>query len=108
MNDDESLSFFCAIEAGNVLTVAKGIDLVGSLERAFEEVRDRVGEPLLTIGCDCILRSLETQRDEIREQVHGVLERNQTVGFATYGEQFDAMHVNQTFTGVMIGPRKAA
>lgn len=108
VNDDESLSFFCAIEPGNVLTVARGIDLVGSLQQAFDGVRERVGEPQLTIGCDCILRSLESQRDELRSEVAQVLERNRTIGFATYGEQFDAMHVNQTFTGVMIGTRCAA
>lgn len=108
VNDDESLSFFCAVESGNVLTVARGVDLVGSLQQTFDQVRERVGEPLLTIGCDCILRSLESQRDELRGQIAEVLERNRTIGFATYGEQFDAMHVNQTFTGVMIGSRRAA
>ncbi|MEM1448722.1 MAG: nitric oxide-sensing protein NosP [Planctomycetota bacterium] len=107
VNDDGSLSFFCAIEPGTVLTVAKGGDLVATLETQLEEVRSRVGPPLLTIGCDCILRSLETQRDELREQVADVLERFETVGFATYGEQFNAMHVNQTFTGVMIGRSEA-
>ena len=66
-----------------------------------------MGPPLLTMGCDCILRSLETQRDELREQVADVLERFETVGFATYGEQFNALHVNQTFTGVMIGRSEA-
>ena len=29
--------------------------------------------------------------------------KNNVIGFATYGEQFNAMHVNQTFTGVAIG-----
>jgi len=27
------------------------------------------------------------------------------IGFATYGEQFNSMHVNQTFTGIAIGHR---
>jgi hypothetical protein len=103
VNEDGSLSFFCAIEPGAVLTVARGGDLVASLEQALEDVRSRVGAPLLTIGCDCILRSLESQRDEVRDRVADVLDRFETVGFATYGEQFNAMHVNQTFTGVMIG-----
>ena len=30
-------------------------------------------------------------------------EDNNVVGFGTFGEQFQAMHVNQTFTGVAIG-----
>ena len=107
VNDDGALSFFCAIEPGTVLTVAKGGDLVATLEEQLEAVRSRVGPPLLTMGCDCILRSLETQRDELREQVADVLERFETVGFATYGEQFNAMHVNQTFTGVMSGRSEA-
>lgn len=103
VNDDESLTFFCAVETGNVLTVAEGVDLVESLELALDEVRGRVGDPAITIGCDCILRSLEAQRCELRERVAQVLDQNQAVGFTTYGEQIGSMHVNQTFTGVMIG-----
>ena len=34
-------------------------------------------------------------------QAHGV------VGFSTYGEQLNSMHVNQTMTGVAIYPPKA-
>jgi hypothetical protein len=33
---------------------------------------------------------------------HGV------VGFHTYGEQFNAMHLNQTLTGIAFGRRQAA
>ena len=28
---------------------------------------------------------------------------NNVIGFSTFGEQFQAMHVNQTFTGAAIG-----
>ena len=35
--------------------------------------------------------------------VSELLAANRVVGFSTYGEQFNAMHVNQTFTGVAIG-----
>jgi hypothetical protein len=31
--------------------------------------------------------------------------RYNVAGFHTYGEQFNAMHLNQTFTGVAIGHR---
>lgn len=105
VNDDESLSFFCAIEPGIVLTVAKGQDMVAGLNDAFEAVRSEIGEPQLTIGCDCILRSLEGKDTGVREKLAAIFEENGTIGFATYGEQFDSMHVNQTFTGVAIGQK---
>jgi hypothetical protein len=34
-----------------------------------------------------------------------IFAENKVIGFATYGEQYNAMHVNQTFTGVAIGRR---
>ena len=107
VNEDESLSFFCAIEPGVVLTVAKGLDMVQGLLNAFQEVSKEIGPPQLTIGCDCILRSLEGTDTGLKSELAGIFEKNNTIGFATYGEQFDSMHVNQTFTGVAIGSRQA-
>lgn len=103
VNADESLTFFCAIDEGIVLTVARGVDLVDNLQETFAELRNRIGEPELIIGCDCILRNLELDQRGIKDQVGTILARNNVVGFATYGEQFNSMHVNQTLTGVAIG-----
>lgn len=103
VNDDESLTFFCAIDEGIVLTVARGVDLVANLLETFTAVRQRVGEPQLVLGCDCILRHLELDRREIKDQVAEIFAANRVVGFSTYGEQFHGMHVNQTFTGVALG-----
>jgi hypothetical protein len=33
---------------------------------------------------------------------------NNVVGFSTYGEQFVGVHVNQTFTGVAVGRKRAS
>jgi hypothetical protein len=103
VNDDESLTFFCAIDEGIVLTIAHGNDMVDNLREAFEMVRQQVGQPQLVLGCDCILRRLEIERDGIKEQIGHIMAENNVIGFATYGEQFNAMHVNQTFTGIAIG-----
>jgi hypothetical protein len=103
VNADESLTFFCAIDEGIVLTIAKGVDMVENLQQAFEQVRASIGAPQLVLGCDCILRRLETERAGIKEQIGNIFASNNVIGFATYGEQFNAMHVNQTFTGVAIG-----
>jgi len=103
VNDDESLQFFCAIDEGIVLTIASGVDMVENLQQAFDQVRSAIGRPQLVLGCDCILRRLETERKGIKGAISGIFTENNVIGFATYGEQFNAMHVNQTFTGIAIG-----
>jgi hypothetical protein len=105
VNPDESLTFFCAIDEGIVLTVAEGVGLVDNLEQAFHRVRQSLGVPTVVLGCDCILRNLEADQRGLVEQIGELMTANNVVGFATYGEQFNAMHVNQTFTGVAIGRR---
>lgn len=105
VNGDGSLSFFCAIDQGIELTVAHGVDIVKNLEDAFAGVVRELGPPALVLGYDCILRSLEIGQRGCRDQIAAILMANNVVGFATYGEQFNAMHVNQTFTGVAISAR---
>ncbi|MET0793407.1 MAG: nitric oxide-sensing protein NosP [Polyangiaceae bacterium] len=103
VNEDESLSFFCAIDEGVVLTVARAVDLIKNMQQAFDDVRVQIGTPDLVLGCDCILRYIEIGQRKLAQQAGQILRANNVVGFATYGEQFNAMHVNQTFTGVAIG-----
>jgi len=104
-NPDGSLTFFSSIDVGIVLTAATGTDIIEDMARRFEELRADIGCPEVVIGCDCILRNLELRQKGLEERMSDVLRDNHVVGFNTYGEQFNAMHVNQTFTGVAIGRR---
>ena len=106
MNSDGSLTFFCAIDEGIVLTVAQGIDLAENLAELFASLREELGAPALVLGFDCILRGLEMDKKSIRDNVGRMMADNNVVGFSTYGEQYQAMHVNQTFTGVAVGARR--
>lgn len=103
MNADQSLTFYCAIDEGIVLTLARGSDIVANLQTAFAHVREQIGPPQLVLGCDCILRGLELDQRELRGVVGDVMASNNVCGFGTYGEQFNAVHANQTFTAVAIG-----
>jgi hypothetical protein len=103
VNEDESLTFFCAIDEGIVLTVARGVDMVRNLEESLALVTRDIGVPSLILGCDCILRYIEMNQKGIRDRINDLYAAHNVIGFATYGEQFNAMHVNQTFTGVAIG-----
>nr|WP_320135302.1 nitric oxide-sensing protein NosP [uncultured Amphritea sp.] len=106
VNDDLSLTFYCAVENGIVLTLMQPGELMSTLDQQLTEKENRLGEHIVTLGCDCFLRRLEAQIRGQSEPISELLRRHRVVGFNTYGEQIDGMHVNQTFTGVAIG-RKA-
>jgi hypothetical protein len=103
VNPDGSLTFYCAIDEGLVLRVAEGENLVENLKAAFAEVRSSIPKIKLTIGCDCILRLLEVKSKGLQKEVNEILVENNVIGFNTYGEQFNSLHVNQTFTGIVLG-----
>jgi len=105
VNSDHSLTFYCAVENGIVLTAMRPGSLQDNLHQLFAGLHERLGETLLTIGCDCFLRRLEAEGRGEQEQVAAILRQYGVTGFNTYGEQFNGMHINQTFTGVAIGQR---
>lgn len=102
-NPDGSLTFLGAIEAGVVLRLAKGMDLLANLEQTFTQLHSEIGEPQLVLGCDCILRRLEICENNLEDRVGKIMARGNTIGFNTYGEQFRGVHVNQTLVGIAIG-----
>lgn len=105
MNPDGSLSFFCAIDEGLVFTVARPQDILSSTERQLAEIDKSLGGIELVLGFDCVLRRLDAETRQIRHQMEDLYRRFSVVGFHTYGEQFNAMHLNQTLTGIAFGAR---
>lgn len=103
VNPDGSLTFFCAIDNGLVLTVGRGKQLVESLGEALDRLRRQLPTLKLILGCDCILRRLELQQKGLTEAARQVLKGVDFVGFSTYGEQVNGIHVNQTLTGIALG-----
>jgi hypothetical protein len=103
VNDDGSMTFYCAIDEGIVLTAGSGENIVADLTRLFARITDKVGAPEAILGFDCIFRRLELQERKLERTVSSLLAANKVIGFSTYGEQFNAMHLNQTFSGVAFG-----
>jgi hypothetical protein len=77
--------------------------LLDSVREQLEISENIIGPPLVTIGCDCFLRRLEAEVTGKAEEVSAFLRQRKVIGFNSYGEQFNGMHINQTFTGVVIG-----
>ena len=102
VNPDMSLSLFCAIEEGLVLTIGKGSDIAENLKQVIHGLHKDPDKAHLAIFCDCILRKLEVADKSLEEDCNRILSGITAVGFSTYGEQFNSIHVNQTLTGVII------
>ena len=100
---DGTLRFFSAIEPGLVLRLAQGADLVAHLETELGRLSRR-SAPGAILACDCILRRLEAENVQASHRLSQVLDRHGVTGFNTYGEQFNMVHVNQTFTGLAFYP----
>ncbi|HEY9248528.1 MAG TPA: FIST N-terminal domain-containing protein [Rariglobus sp.] len=102
-NPDQSLTLFCVIEDGVVLSIGRAVDPAEIAQAAFQRVRDEIGPPALVIGCDCVSRRMEFEANGLLSEMGGIMKANQVFGFSTYGEQYDGLHMNQTFTGIAIG-----
>ena len=103
MNPDGSLSFFCAIDVGLVLTVARPTDLAEATEATLSEVDNILSGTQMILGFDCILRRLDAENRQMGSRMEQIYRHHNVVGFHTYGEQYNAMHLNQTLTGIAFG-----
>ena len=107
-NADGSLSFFCAIDNGIVLSIARAVDLVESTDAALKDIETRLGGTDVILGFDCVLRRLDAVNRQAVRGLSEVYRKNHVLGFGTYGEQYQSMHLNQTFTGIAFGHRRQA
>ncbi|MEM7425475.1 MAG: FIST N-terminal domain-containing protein [Pseudomonadota bacterium] len=100
MNQDGSLSFFCAIDDGIVLTVAEPEGMAQTTSAVFDTVRSELGSIDMILGFDCVLRRIDAENRQVKHKISEIYRDNNVVGFNTYGEQHISMHLNQTFTGI--------
>ncbi|RUX97142.1 FIST signal transduction protein [Mesorhizobium sp. M7D.F.Ca.US.004.01.2.1] len=108
MHPDGSLSFFCAIDDGVVLSIAQPKDMVEATRVALRDVEERLGGIDMILGFDCVLRRLDARNRQVFRDISELYRVNNVIGFGTYGEQYRSMHLNQTFTGIAFGERQAA
>ena len=103
VNEDNSLSFFRAVDDGIVLTVAEQTGMARTTQKVLGEVSDRLGGLDFILGFDCVLRKLDARNRQITRKISAIYQDHNVVGFNTYGEQYRSMHLNQTLTGVAFG-----
>ncbi|MBU2924539.1 nitric oxide-sensing protein NosP [Colwellia sp. 4_MG-2023] len=99
---DLSLTFYCAVDVGIVLTAVEMGDIFAPVVHKLDEISLRYGKPELVLACDCFLRRLEIEQKGLENKVRELNNKYSIAGFNTYGEHINGTHLNQTFTGVYI------
>jgi hypothetical protein len=102
-NPDGSLTFYCAIDEGVVLTLGEGNDIEAGLSSLFADLDQATGGVDRILGFDCVLNRVEVEQRQLTRRISQMFVDHRVTGFNTYGEQFRALHVNQTFSGLAIG-----
>ncbi|HEX2672499.1 MAG TPA: FIST N-terminal domain-containing protein [Polyangiaceae bacterium] len=102
VNADHGVTLYCALEVGLVLTVGIGGDPMSGLQAAFDGIEQKIGRPQVILGCNSVLRRVELERDRTSDAVGELLARHRAVGFSGYGEQYNAMYVNQMLSAVAL------
>jgi len=101
--EDGTLEFAAAIDVGLVMHLAVGGDIESHLSRKLALLSDDI-KPDVILACDCMWRKIEISDQQATRAVSKILSKNNVLGFNTYGEQIDSLHVNHTMTGVAIYP----
>lgn len=104
VNDDGSIVFYCGIEEGMVLEVGSHEDMQEVFARDFGALSDEMGKADFVLGFNCILRALEANTANAHDGLGHVMSRcsRSMIGFDTYGEQLNGLHINQTLVAVAI------
>lgn len=99
---DLSLTFYCAVDIGIVLSAVEMGDIYQPVTQKLSEISNRRGKSELVLVCDCFLRRLEIEQKGLEKQGQALNAQYNIAGFNTYGEHINGIHLNQTFTGVYI------
>ncbi|GAB2651436.1 nitric oxide-sensing protein NosP [Vibrio panuliri] len=102
VNDDLSLSFYCAVDTGIVLSAVEMSDIINTLAAQLEVLQQKLSYAETVLACDCVLRRLEIEQKKLTPAMANLQQQHRIFGFNTYGEHISGMHLNQTFTGVYI------
>ena len=77
--------------------------MVENLHATFEDLLWELPDPAVVMVCECVLRRLEIEERGLIGPMSDLMCRHRVVGFHTYGEQYNGLHINQTLVGVAIG-----
>lgn len=100
---DGGLKLHAAIDRGAIVRICRSEDSMVALSSMLSPANAPSPTADLMICFDCMHRRRELERYGQIEEASRLIARVRSIGFTTYGEVVDSLHVNQTLTGVLIG-----
>lgn len=98
-----SLRFACAIDKGAVLRPMVPGDMLAATRQSLGEIDRELGGIQAMVAFNCLGRFLESEALGTTAQIGEILAGYPLIGFNTFGEQYNALHVNHTFTALAFG-----
>lgn len=97
------LQMYCAIETGMIISLGKTGGMIKSLDSIRQKYLSKSHTEIFTVFFECILRRLEilSMSEEEQDQIYKIYSELNAIGYHTYGEQINSLHINQTLTGVI-------
>ena len=93
----ESMVFYCNVKEGMNVSLLQSTNIIEDTAHAIKKTEEELGGISGIINFNCILRTLELQKEGTTKEYGEIFTNIPTVGFSTYGEQFIG-HINQTAT----------
>jgi len=105
--EDDSLEFGCAIEEGMVLNLCEHQNMLLEYDKFMTELKQSMGKIRTLFVYNCIYRALEGKEGDINQclaEKTGPI-ADHIIGFDTYGEQWQGLHVNQSLVALALGSK---
>jgi hypothetical protein len=98
----DDVVFYCQVHQGTPLALLKGTDIVADTRAALEGKQAEMEGLRAIINFNCILRTLDLEKQKKADAYGALFKDAPTVGLSTYGESYIG-HINQTATMLLFG-----
>ncbi len=103
INEERALMFFSRITEGTSVTIMRPGQILQETQDVIKKIQHEMQDISAIIAFNCILRYRESEREGNLEELIDDISIAPLLGFNTYGEQYNGMHINQTMTLIVFG-----
>ena len=103
IREEKALMFFSHINEGTRLTIMRPGHIIQETHDVIKKIQHEMSDISGIISFNCILRYRQSAREGNLNNLIKELNIAPLIGFNTYGEQYNGLHVNQTMTFIVFG-----